>query len=309
MAAVMRARLEAMGYEVIHAEHGQAAVERFPEVAPDLVLMDIEMPVMNGFEAVSRIRAYEAMRQWAWTPVIFLTASDTVENLVHAIEAGGDDYLTKTAPEAVLQAKMKALSRIAAMRRQLIAAHRKLEEQASRDGLTGICNRRAMDLRCDEAWARACMRGDSFGLILLDVDHFKKYNDRYGHLAGDDCLRAVARALEAAVRQAGPGDAAFAARYGGEEFAVVLPDAGEATLTTVAEAILSGVRQLAIPHADNTPLGIVTASLGAAWTPRAQGRIAEMFRQADANLYAAKGQGRNRAVLGTSGVSLSPGIN
>lgn len=300
MAAVMRARLEHMGYTVFHADNGQVAVDRFREIAPDLVLMDIEMPVMNGFEAVSRIRAYEASHQWAWTPVIFLTASDTVENLVQAIEAGGDDYLTKMAPEAVLKAKMKALSRIAALRQQLIAANRRLEDQAWRDGLTGLCNRRYMDLRCDEAWVQSCLSGASFGLMLLDVDLFKKYNDRYGHQAGDECLRVVAQVLGTLVASAADSlDGAFAARYGGEEFAVILPGAPEAAIYELAEALLAGIRARAIPHVDNIGVGCVTASLGGAWVSRAQGEIVTLFRQADANLYVAKAQGRNRAVIST----------
>ncbi len=296
IAAVMCARLKAMGHEVALAVNGREAVERFPDIAPDLVLMDIEMPEMNGFEAVKHIRAYEATHEWAWTPVIFLTASDSVENLVQAIEAGGDDYLTKMAPEAVLQAKMKALGRIVAMRRQLIAANHHLKVQAQRDGLTGLCNRRYMDQRCDEYWKQAISRGECFGLMLLDVDHFKRYNDRYGHQAGDDCLRAVAQAVDGAVAEASAG-ASFAARYGGEEFAVILPGVSAPSLHALADAILMRIRQLGIAHADNVAHGCVTASLGAAWVPRAEGGIVNLFRQADANLYQAKSQGRNRAVI------------
>ncbi len=113
---VMTSRLASYGHDVVHAANGQAAVEAFAVQAPDLVLMDIEMPVMNGFEATNRIRAFEATQQWAWTPIIFLTSSDTVENLVTAIEAGGDDFMSKFAPEPVLNAKMKAMSRIATLR-------------------------------------------------------------------------------------------------------------------------------------------------------------------------------------------------
>ncbi|MFN3595288.1 MAG: diguanylate cyclase domain-containing protein [Thiobacillaceae bacterium] len=296
MAAVFRARLEAFGYEVFHAENGQVAVERFSELAPDLVLMDIEMPVMNGFEAVSRIRAYEASRQWAWTPVIFLTASDSVGNLVQAIEAGGDDYLTKSAPEVVLQAKMKALSRIAALRRQLIAANRRLEEQATRDALTGLANRHHLDRHCDEAWMQACLHERGFGLLLLDIDHFKQYNDHYGHLEGDECLRSVAGALAGVAEQCGVAQA-LAARYGGEEFVLVLPGVGLEEVRAVAECTLHSIRGLRIPHQRNAGHGIVTASIGGAWVHRARDEIAPLFRLADANLYSAKASGRNRAVV------------
>jgi len=126
VAAVMGARLSGAGYEVILAENGKVAVEQFRASAPDLVLMDIEMPVMNGFQAAQAIRELEATGEWAWTPIIFLTASDTPENLVTAIEAGGDDFIAKILPEAVLEAKMKAMDRPparSALRRQS-QAHR-----------------------------------------------------------------------------------------------------------------------------------------------------------------------------------------
>jgi diguanylate cyclase (GGDEF)-like protein len=297
MAAIMAARLASFGHEVVVAENGEVAVARFGEVAPDLVLMDIEMPVMNGFQATNRIRAAEALQQWAWTPIIFLTASDTAENLVTAIEAGGDDFMAKTVPEAVLQAKMKALGRIALLRERLSVANRKLEEQASLDGLTGLCNRRYMDLRFDLAWSEASRLGQPFGLLMIDVDNFKKYNDHYGHQDGDDCLRGVARAIAAAVEACGVRDA-FAARYGGEEFAVVLPRAAAGMVQATADAVLQAVRGCAIPHEKNAEWGRVTVSLGGAWRDVARGEVPALFREADGRLYQAKAAGRNRAELG-----------
>ena len=131
IAILLIARLEALGHSVSHAENGAKAVELFPDAKADLVLMDIEMPVMNGFEAVSRIRAFETTQQWAWTPIIFLTASDTSESLVTAIEAGGDDFIVKSAPESVLEAKMKAMTRIAQLRQRLTEALQTLDRQAA----------------------------------------------------------------------------------------------------------------------------------------------------------------------------------
>jgi CheY-like chemotaxis protein len=128
MAAVMSVRLSSFGYSVAVSENGVQALAKFAEWSPDLILMDIEMPVMNGFEATSRIRAIEATQDWAWTPILFLTASDTPENLVTAIEAGGDDFIVKSVPETVLQAKMKAMARIAALRSRLSLANRMLKE-------------------------------------------------------------------------------------------------------------------------------------------------------------------------------------
>ena len=113
------ARLKAMGHDVVPAADGAEALARFREIPPDLVFMDIEMPGMNGFEVVRQIRAFEATRQWAWTPIIFLTATNTPENLVAAIDAGGDAFIAKSVPEAVFEAKMKAMARIAALRAEL----------------------------------------------------------------------------------------------------------------------------------------------------------------------------------------------
>lgn len=296
---IMNARLASYGYDVVHAANGQIAVEMFAQSAPDLVLMDVEMPVMNGFEATNRIRAFEATQQWAWTPIIFLTSSDTTENLVTAIEAGGDDFMSKFVPEPVLHAKMKAMSRIAELRRSLTQANRKLQDLASQDGLTGMCNRRSLDWRADHAWAEAVAGKSDFGLLMLDIDNFKKYNDHYGHQDGDDCLRAVAQSIESTVRKSvgkGVAQGAFAARYGGEEFTVVLPHTDATSVAVLAQDIVDSVAALAMPHDKNDNWGIVTISAGAAQASPAQGEIAALFILADTRLYQAKQQGRNRVV-------------
>lgn len=298
---VMLARLHGYGHDVVHAANGQAAVEQFAVVAPDLVLMDVEMPVMNGFEAASRIRAWEATRQWAWTPIIFLTSSDTTENLVTAIEAGGDDFMSKFAPATVLEAKMKAMSRIATLRQRLSLANQKLQELAHRDGLTALANRRHLDLTVDEWWTRACVQELALGLMLVDIDHFKRYNDHYGHLEGDECLRAVAQALQTTVEQAqGSGELpqALVARYGGEEFCVVGLDVAASAWAALAQRLVDAVQALQRPHALNPPTHHVSISLGCTHTTgQRQARLEDVFRQADARLYRAKNAGRNQAVL------------
>ncbi len=300
IAAVMKARLSSFGHEVILAENGQVGFDRFCVEQPDLIFMDIEMPVMNGFEATNRIRAFEATRHWAWTPIIFLTASDTPDNLVTAIEAGGDDYLVKGISEEVLHAKMKAMARIAAMRQQLALANQKLEQQANRDGLTGLCNRRWMDRQVDSSWERCARDKIPFALFMLDIDNFKKYNDRYGHQGGDDCLRAVAHAIEnviAGCNSEGLTEGAFVARYGGEEFAAVLAGASETAYQRVAGRIVDAVAALKIPHEGNDGKGIVTISVGGCRTAAAAGEVVALFHSADAALYRAKEQGRNRYEL------------
>ena len=293
---VMTSRLMSYGHEVVTAENGKVAVEKFARLCPDLILMDIEMPLVNGFEAASQIRALEAGSQWAWTPIIFLTSSDTVDNLTTAIEAGGDDFMSKMVPEPVLQAKMKAMTRIAALRHKLAEANTKLEDIANLDGLTGLCNRRSLDRRVDALWADSLKHGSSFGLLMIDIDNFKKYNDHYGHQQGDECLRRVALALDGAVAQLerdGVTAGAFAARYGGEEFTIVLPHATVSSAVAACKVALSAVRDLSIAHEKNAQWGIVTISVGAAVTSAATGLAGVIFRHADTQLYAAKEGGRN----------------
>lgn len=304
VAALMGARLASFGHDVSLAENGLVGLEKFRELQPDLVFMDIEMPVMNGFEATNRIRAYEATQKWAWTPIIFLTASDASDNLVMAIEAGGDDYLVKGISENVLNAKMKAMARIAAMRQQLSLANSKLEQLACHDGLTGLFNRRWMDLQTDLAWANCSRSNTPFALLMLDIDNFKKFNDLYGHLQGDDCLRAVSHAVETVITEAnaeGMTKDAFAARYGGEEFAVVIPGASDAVYQGIAQIVVESVRKLCIPHERNGDWGIVTVSVGGYRRETAAGDLALVFRSADAALYRAKEMGRNRFEMQPAG--------
>lgn len=297
---VMTSRLNSYGYEVVHAENGQQAVDLFAALCPDLILMDIEMPVMNGFVATHKIRDIEATQEWAWTPIIFLTSSDTVQNLTTAIEAGGDDFMSKFVPEPVLQAKMQAMSRIAALRHRLSMANAKLQNIADHDGLTGLLNRRSMDRKVDQAWSSALQAGAPFGLLMLDIDNFKKYNDHYGHQAGDDCLKRVARAVESVAHTTntqGLTVNAFAARYGGEEFAVTIPAVSQDACTHVSQAIVKAVHGLCIPHEKNNDWGVTTISVGGTWLSAANGELKHVFRQADEKLYLAKERGRNRAEI------------
>lgn len=298
VALAMTAQLESFGHQVIRAASGEQAIGQFSQQSFDLILMDIEMPGMDGFEATARIRALEGGESWAWTPIIFVTATDTDDNLVTAIEAGGDDFIAKGVAESVLQAKMKAMARIAALRSRLLVANRQLREQANRDGLTGLYNRRAMEQRVDMQWARAVENAQPFSLLMIDVDHFKDYNDFYGHQAGDDCLRAIAACLERQM-QAIHDDLmlpeAFAARYGGEEFVIVLPEAPPGLHAGVSARLTAAVAGLNIPHEKNPPHGVVTVSIGAACFQKAEDEIRFLFRQADELLYRAKSAGRNRA--------------
>lgn len=296
IAALLCDQLETLGHQVHTAINGALGVERFRSVNPDLVLMDLEMPVMDGLEATRQIRATEAQQRWAWTPVVFLTASSSETNLLKAIEAGADDFLPKSASLPVLIAKMHAMQRIAGLRLALKDANQQLEYMANCDGLTGLANRRALDRRIDQTWASAIAGALPYGLLLADLDHFKRYNDRYGHLAGDECLRAIAKLFQSActrANEAGIACGAFAARYGGEEFCLAFPSISYLDLERVAEHVLQETRRHAIEHLDNPLTGIVTVSLGLGHADPAEGRVVQLFRQTDQRLYRAKSDGRN----------------
>jgi len=172
---------------------------------------------------------------------------------------------------------------------ELEEANRRLYELSATDSLTGLANRRRFDAVMQEELSRSARSGTALSLVMLDLDHFKNFNDRYGHQEGDDCLRRIATILRANARR--PSD--LAARYGGEEFSLILPDTAQAGALEIAERVRSCVEALAIPHA-SSPGGIVTVSLGTATLcPAAPADAAAMLRLADAALYRAKSEGRN----------------
>lgn len=291
--------LEKMGLRAVHARDGESGIEAFKLERPDLVLLDIIMPGMDGFDVARRIRQLE--RDGEWTPIIFLSARASEADLERGIDVGGDDYLVKPVSEIVLKAKVRAMQRIAQMRyslllltRKLNEANRELSRLSSVDGLTAIPNRRVFDDTLVREWRRAERRGAPLSLLLLDIDHFKEYNDCYGHQAGDDCLRTVAASLDRALRRSSD----LAARYGGEEFVIVLPETDVHGAASVAENVLEIVRGLSVEHARSQTAPVVTISIGIATAIPARDDDSgwkTLLGDADAALYRAKANGRNRA--------------
>ena len=299
-ATLISLRLQAIGIETIIAREGEEGVKLFKEHRPDIVLLDVILPCLDGFEVAKRIRQLENGGEW--TPIIFLSARAGDEDLEHGIEAGGDDYLFKPVSAVVLVAKVRAMQRLAHMRHALLDLTRRLDETnrtlqrlSSVDGLTGIANRRQFDETLNKEWRRAQRSGGCVGLIVCDVDRFKLYNDHYGHQAGDECLRKVAHCLQEQLRR--PTD--LVARYGGEEFGVILPDTDTEGALRVAEGIRKAVQALEIPHPSGTEAAVVTLSLGVAvQTPgRSEDRLENLVAKADSALYRAKHSGRNKSVL------------
>lgn len=298
-------QLTKMGLVALHARDGESGIAMFKQERPDLILLDIIMPGMDGFEVARCIRELESESDW--TPIIFLTARTSDDDLQRGIDVGGDDYLAKPVSEVVLKAKVRAMQRIAQMRYSLLVLTRKLDDAnreltrlSAVDGLTGIANRRRFDESLLREWRRAARGGLPLALLLVDVDSFKQFNDGYGHQVGDECLKAVARTLEQKLRR--PTD--LVARYGGEEFAAILPETSESGALAVAEAMRAGVEGLSITHRFSSAAPVVSISIGVATLipPRGDdnGFIA-LLKAADEALYQAKAIGRNRVQLHSGG--------
>ncbi|RTZ17321.1 diguanylate cyclase [Vibrio aquaticus] len=289
-------RLKQLGHTVEVADSGVRALELYPTFEPDLILLDISMPEMNGFEVSSKIREQYP----EWVPIIFLSSHDEPTMVANAIEAGGDDYLVKPVDKIVLNSKLIAMQRIAQMRRelkqksaQLAEANRELEQLAQEDGLTKVKNRRCIDNKLAEMIALHGRHRLSLSLILLDVDMFKPFNDNYGHTEGDECLIQLASLLKELFVRSGE----VVGRYGGEEFVIILGHTDQEKAETDAERIKSALEGLAIPHDYSDVSGVVTVSQGVlTLVPTGKETISELYDRVDKQLYLAKQSGRNQYV-------------
>jgi diguanylate cyclase (GGDEF)-like protein len=290
--------LKRMGVvNLLNAVNGQEAIDLFRKHRPDIVLLDAILPDIDGFDIAKKFRSMEKGDEWA--AIIFLTSMDKDEDMARGIESGGDDYLMKPISEMVLKAKINAMRRLVEMQRSLVevtqelnTANKALQRLSSTDGLTGIANRRFFDQLSAREWRRCERLKKPMALIMVDVDHFKKYNDTYGHQAGDECLKAVS----AQVARAAPRASDLAARYGGEEFVLVLGETTVEGANWVANNIRQRIADLMIPHSASS-IGHVSVSCGVASLLPLEGMTFEiLLKVADEALYKAKEQGRNRVV-------------
>lgn len=269
---------------------------------PTVILQDLVMPDIDGLMLLKFFRSNPQVKS---VPIIVLSTKEDPKIKSDAFELGASDYLVKFPDRIEVIARIRAHSRSYLAQQQRDAAYRalrelqkeleaknsELERLSSLDGLTGIANRRIFDEFIRREWLRAARDGSSIALILIDIDHFKKYNDGYGHQGGDDCLRKVARTLAATVKR--PGD--LVARYGGEEFVVVMPGTDRDGAAKIAEALRSGVDGMNLPHQYSTTADHVTISLGgASMLPNAESSPEELIAKADEALYRSKELGRNQ---------------
>lgn len=268
-------------HRVLTAESGPEAIAVALDQLPDLVLLDLLMEGMDGFAVCARLKSDPRTEE---IPVIFLTSVSSESDEVLALEAGAIDFITKPVGPTAVAARVRN-------HLELKRTHDRLREVSLLDGLTGIANRRRFDRHLQNEWMRNLRRQTPLALIMGDVDHFKAYNDGYGHTQGDDCLRQIATAFRQAARRNGD----LSARYGGEEFCVILPETDLAGAMAVAERIRALVRAMALPHAHAPERGIVSLSLGVAVTvPSRASRPSQLVEEADARLYEAKRHGRDR---------------
>jgi len=273
-------------FDVRIATSGQEALRLVNELPPDIILLDILMPEMDGYEVCRRLKAVSSTRN---IPVIFLTAKSDVADETMGLAIGAVDYIIKPVSVPIVQARVR--THVELKRRGDI-----LENLSMHDGLTGIANRRRFDETLARSWRQSLRNGTPLSLIMADIDHFKIFNDTYGHMAGDECLRAVAETLAGALKR--PGD--LAARYGGEEFAIILEDTSLSGATHLAEAMRQGVQALGLEHRGSNAGSVVTVTLGAATTVPRPGQCPEaLLSLSDHKLYEAKIAGRNRVLAAT----------
>jgi len=272
----------AADHELCMATSGAQALQVCASQQPDLILLDIEMPGMDGFEVCRRLKADPASRD---IPVIFVTAHIGDEAQMRGLDLGAVDFISKPINVKIVRARVN-------IHLTLKAQADLLRRWAYIDGLTGVHNRRYFDERLSREWDRAVRSNSSLSVLMLDVDFFKRYNDHYGHQVGDDCLRRVANALENGLKR--PAD--LLARYGGEEFVCLLPDTDLSGAQQVADELGARVTGLQIEHADSTVAAFVSLSVGVCCKPAGvQGSAVELLGQADAQLYLAKQRGRKQS--------------
>lgn len=309
---VMRALLEGLPAELHTASSGQEALAMSLEHEFALVLLDVQMPEMDGFETATLLRG---MKQTRHLPIIFVTAiSKEDENVFRGYDSGAVDYLFKPVNPVILRSKVdifltihnqrlllekktreldQKVAELLSLKAQLEQTNRQLSDLSSTDALTGLANRRHFEEALASEWRRALRSKHFLALIMADIDVFKPFNDTYGHLAGDECLKTIAMTLRHQLMR--PSD--LVARFGGEEFIILLPGTDLEGAGHIAEAIRKDVENLGIPHLKSNTGGMVTMSFGVtAVIPYGDLTEKDMINVADKAMYQAKMEGRNRCV-------------
>ncbi len=269
-------------HEIYAATSGEEALKiANSDPQPDLILLDIVMPGIDGLEVCRRLKADIRTQD---IPIIFITAMTDEKDEEMGLELGAVDYIRKPCSPPIVKARVKA--HLELKRKSDI-----LKNLSNRDGLTGIPNRRRFEEHFNLEWSRGVRSGSPLSIVMMDIDFFKNFNDNYGHAKGDECLIAVAEALNGCIKR--PTD--MVARYGGEEFVAILPETDFKGAKTMAESMRKAIEQLKIPHEFSVTAKNVTISVGLATTmPTMSYAPNDLINEADKMLYESKSNGRNQ---------------
>jgi diguanylate cyclase (GGDEF)-like protein len=295
----IRQALARLGYDVTRASSGMEGLRLARTTSPDLILLDVVMADIDGFAVCRWLKMNAETRD---IPVIMLTVRSALADRVEGLNIGADDYLPKPFADEELEARIFAALRVKATHAELRGRNQELESMlhsvealASTDALTGLFNRRRFADVLKREFAVTKRYRNTLSCLLLDLDHFKLINDRFGHDAGDQVLKEVGRRITSSLREVD-----LAARYGGEEFVVLLPHTSKSDACTLAERLLQNVRKQAFKF--GSELVTVTTSIGCAGNSDVHTHNAEdLVKAADIALYQAKDRGRNRVVMYSPG--------
>jgi diguanylate cyclase (GGDEF)-like protein len=289
-------RLDRRGYQVTTAISAEEARVELAASIPDLILLDVFMPKVSGFELLRELRASP---KTATVPVILISALADTKHIVQGLELGANDYVTKPIVMPILTARMEALLRSSELVRRLEVQTELLSKLAAFDDLTGVYNRRSMFHHLEAELSRCRRYGRSITVLMVDIDHFKRVNDEHGHLVGDQALRFVATTLQNELRSMD-----FLCRYGGEEFCAILPETNRAGAARAGERLRSAIERTEFKQ-ERVRLPL-TVSVGAtSWTANEGTEIPDLLQRADSALLEAKRSGRNKVQLASEDLVLS----
>ena len=302
--AIRRALLDIPEIDFHYCSNPLEALAIAKKVRPTVILQDLVMPAMSGLELVHQYRADAETKD---IPVIVLSTKEEATVKSEAFRAGANDYLVKLPDRVELIARIRyhsaaylaliqrdeAYRALRKSQQDLMGANLELQRLTNVDGLTGLSNRGYFNQYIDGEWRQAIRAGEPISLLMVDIDHFKQYNDTYGHLAGDEVLRTVAQTVMGCFHR--PRD--LTSRFGGEEFIVILPQTAAADLRMLADRAVSAVNTLDLPHSASTVASMVTMSVGGVTKIPCNGDSPfSLIEAADKALYEAKRLGRNRAL-------------
>ncbi|MDN7180087.1 diguanylate cyclase [Caballeronia sp. SEWSISQ10-4 2] len=299
--AVRRALVDQPRLDFHYCANPEDALRVAQTTRPTVILQDLVMPGVDGLTLVRQYREHESTRD---IPIIVLSTKEEPRIKSAAFAAGANDYLVKLPDSIELIARIRYHSRsylnllqrdeayraLRQSQQKLLETNLELQRLTNSDGLTGLSNRRCLDDYMNAEWKRAARDQSQLGFLMIDVDNFKSYNDTYGHVAGDDVLKLVARAIESSLNR--PAD--LAARFGGEEFAVVLPSTSAGGLRLLGEKIRMAVEALAVPHTGSASERVTISVGGVMQVPQPSEEVKQLIEAADLALYRAKRDGRNR---------------